>query len=308
MPELAPPGVVIGKLTTDAATACGLPAGLPVVCGLGDGQAAGLGAGITQPGLTYLNLGTAVVSGTCTATYLVDRAFRTTCSGIPGTYFLETVLLGGTYTVMWFIERCGTEFPASSFQPPTTAEEAWEQAIANLPPGADGLLLVPYWNSAMNPYWDAAASGIVVGWRGTHDRRHFYRAILEGIAFEQRLHTEGVEAATRQRVKGFVAMGGGSSSPLWCQIVADVTGKLVYRCETAEASALGAGILAAGAVGIHRGTVEAAAAMTRITPQPFEPDAGCHAIYTRLYEEVYRHLFPALQRYLDRLTELTQET
>jgi sugar (pentulose or hexulose) kinase len=170
------------------------------------------------------------------------------------------------------------------------------------------LMLVPYWNSAMNPYWDAAASGIVVGWRGIHTRAHLYRAILEGIAFEQRLHTEGVETALGQSVESYVAMGGGAKSERWLQIVADVTGKSVYRAMTTEAAALGAGILAATGAGLFPDVRAAAEAMTRIAPDPLLPDDARHEVYSRLYAEVYQHLFPALQPYLKRLTALAENT
>ena len=101
----------------------------------------------------------------------------------------------------------------------------------------------------MNPYWDAGASGIVVGWRGIHGPAHLYRAILEGIAFEQRLHLRGVEAALDRPVERLLAVGGGARSRLWRQIIADVTGRPVYHADAPEASALGAGILAAAATG-----------------------------------------------------------
>ena len=288
----------------------GLPAGLPVVAGAGDGQAGGLGVNITRPGQAYLNLGTAVVSGTYSSTYITDRAFRTMYGALPGSYSLETVLLGGTYTISWFVEqianyelRIATDEGQVPDNHPTT-EMFYDEAVAGIAPGAEGLMLVPYWNSAMNPYWDAAASGIVVGWRGIHTRAHLYRAILEGIAFEQRLHTEGVEAALGHGVEGYVAMGGGTRSARWCHIIADVTGKPVYRADTPEAAALGAGILAAAGAGLFTNVTAAAQMMTHINPRPIQPDARRHGLYTRLYEDVYRHLFPALQPALDRLTHL----
>jgi xylulokinase len=303
LPEAYPPGSILGEVSQEAADACGLPAGLPVVASVGDGQAAALGANITQPGQAYLNLGTAIVSGTYTESYTANRAFRTMNGGIPGTYLLETVLLGGTYIVSWFVNQFAN-VDASALGLGLAPEEVLEAAARKVPAGALGLMLVPYWNSVMNPYWDAAASGIVVGWRGIHDRRHLYRAILEGIAFEQRLHTSGVEAATSQQIDSFVTMGGGSRSPLWCQIVADITGKPVYRSASAEATALGAGILAAAAAGLHPSVQEAARAMTRIEGTSFRPDGERHVFYSRLYDEVYCHVFQALRGYLDRLTEI----
>jgi len=300
LPEAFAPGAILGQVTPAAAYKCGLPAGLPVVAGLGDGQAAGLGAGVTDDRTAYLSLGTSVVSGTCAARYITDRAFRVLTSGLPDTFLVETAILSGSYIVKWFVERFGT--------PELGNESAFEAAIQAVPPGAHGLLLVPYWNSAMGPYWDAAASGIVAGWRGVHDRAHVYRATLEGIAFEQRLSTGGVEAATGQRVERLIATGGGANSAAWLRIMADVLGKPVHRSATSETAALGAGILAASAAGLYSNVNEATDAMTRTEPVPVEPDARRHEFYTQLYEQVYRHLFPALQPYLHRLTELAEQS
>jgi len=302
MPLAFPPGTLIGEVTPSAAALTGLPAGLEVIAGLGDGQAGGLGANVTRPGEAYLNLGTAVVSGTLTSAYLTERTFRTHYAGLPGAYSLETVILGGTYTNRWFAEQ----FAAHLAPPGISPEEALDEQAQGVPPGAAGLLLVPYWNTVLNPYWDASASGIVVGWRGVHQPAHLYRAILEGIAFEQRLATEGVEQSTGQPVERFIAFGGGAHSQLWRQIIADVTGKPVYRAHAPEATALGAGILAAAAAGWYASPALAAQAMTRRLPGCEAPDAQNQAVYERLYQQVYRHLYPALQPLLERLTQLTE--
>jgi sugar (pentulose or hexulose) kinase len=182
-----------------------------------------------------------------------------------------------------------------------------DAAASKVPAGAQGLMLVPYWNSAMNPYWDAAASGIVVGWTGSHHQQHMYRAILEGTAFEQRLHTIGVEQALGRPIERYIAVGGGAHNDLWCQIIADVTGKPVYRTRSLEAAALGAGILAASAAGLFPDIRQAAQSMVHIDSEFFTPDPARHRYYSQLYEEVYIHLFPALQTHLDRLTEITAD-
>lgn len=299
-PDAVPTGEVIGRLLPEAARICGLPPGIPLIAGLGDGQAAGLGVNITQPGEAYLNLGTAVVSGTFSQKYLYDPAFRTMVSGIPGAYILETVLLGGAYTINWFLEKfCGQP---GQVMP---SEKDIEKEALRVPPGSNGLILVPYWNSAMNPYWDAAASGIIVGWRGIHGLPHLYRAILEGIAFEQRLHTDGVENALGQKIDTFIAVGGGSRSRAWCQIIADITRKTVVRANTSEATALGAGILAAAACGWYPNSQAAAQAMTRLSPGKFRPDPNRAAFYDRMFQDVYKSLYPALQPYLTRLADFS---
>ncbi len=301
--ELVPVGQEIGRVTAEAAAATGLPQGLPVIAGLGDGQSAGLGANITTPDRAYLNLGTCIIGGFFSPAYVYDLAFRTMNAPLPGAYFLEHALKGGVFTIAWFVEKFAHDLRQANL--PLVPEEILEAAAAKLPPGSAGLMLVPYWNNVMNPYWDPAATGIVVGWTGAHGREHFYRAILEGIAFEQRLAGDAVMKATGVPLREYVTMGGGSKSALWCQIMADVTRVPIVRAETAEATCLGAGILAATAAGWYPDIHTAASAMTR-TGRRFDPRPDVAAEYDELYGEVYVHLFPALQPYVDRLTELTR--
>ena len=299
VPELVEPGSVIGSVTEAAARHCGLASGLPVIAGAGDGQAAGLGAGIVGPGRAYLNLGTAIVSGVLTEDYAIDPAFRTLYAATPGSYFLETDLKGGTFTLSWLAEKW---LRANDID---RALAELESRAAALPPGSDGLMLVPYWNAVMNPYWDDDATGIAVGWHGAHEPAHLYRAILEGIAFEQRLHSSGVEKASCQTIREFVVMGGGSKSALWRQIIADTLGKPIVRAASPEATSLGAGILAAVAAGLHPDLKSAIAVMTR-TGDVVEPGPS-QALYERLYSDVYLSLYPALQKSLARLAALRRD-
>jgi len=291
LPTTTAPGNIIGYLTAEAAKNCNLPEGLPLIAGLGDGQAAGLGANITQAGQAYLSLGTSVVSGTFTEEYLTSRAFRTMLS-FPGAYSLETVLLGGTYTIEWFRQNFAAGYSLEDLEP----------EAAKIASGSDGLIVVPYWNSVMNPYWDASASGITLGWRGHHGTAHLYRAILEGIAFELRLHFEGVETALQRDIEQLTLMGGGSQSDLWCQMIADITGKTIHRATIPEATALGAGILAAVGVGIYPNFLRAAETMTRPPETEFIPDQMNHAQYTKVFQQIYIKIYPALQDILQQLS------
>jgi xylulokinase len=301
-PEAFPPGQVIGQVSQSASMESGLPRGLPIVAGIGDGQAAGLGSMVINSETAYLSLGTSVVSGYYAPDYQVSKKFRTMYGGVESSYFFETVILGGAYTISWFIEKVlGNQIQEQDSN--QAAIEFLEKESLTVPAGAQGLLLIPYWNSAMNPYWDTKASGVIVGLRGHHGIGHIYRAILEGIAFEQRLHTTGVEHELGKKMKKFVVAGGGANSDFWCQIIADVTGKPVQRVLDREATALGAGILAASAAGIYSGTQEAACAMVHFDDSIFHPDETRNQIYTRLYEEVYRHIYPALRQRLPFLAD-----
>ena len=256
-----------------------------------------------EPGNAYLSLGTSVVSGSFSPNYQISKEFRTMYGGIENTFLLETVILGGAYTISWFLDEVirGSEHELSGNQ---LTEDHLETEAQKTPAGAQGLLLVPYWNSAMNPYWDEKASGMLVGLRGIHGRGHIYRAILEGIAFEQRLHINGVENTLGTNIEKFIVVGGGAQSDLWCQIIADVTGKPVQRGVETEAAALGAGILAASASGIYPHPRAAAQGMVHLEEVIFEPDEDHHRLYTDLFEGVYRHLYPALRERLGKLADI----
>lgn len=291
---LVRPGLVIGTVVAEGT---GLPAGIPLVAGAGDGQSAGLGAGIVAPGRAYLNLGTAVVSGVLSTSYLVDPSFRTLYAASGEGFFLESDLKGGTFTLTWLAEKwCDARSPTDV----TRVLGELERSAATIPAGSNGLVLVPYWNGVMNPYWDDDASGVVVGFTGSHGPAHLYRAILEGIAFEERLHVDAIEKASGQRIEEMLVMGGGSRSDLWCQLLADVLERPIVRCKSSEATALGAGILAAISTGMHSDLASSVRAMTG-TGKRFLPGSDA-ARYADLMRDVYAGLYPALRETLGALS------
>lgn len=300
MPHVMPPGAVIGQVNRVASKATGLPVGLPVASGIGDGQAGGLGMNISRPGVAYLALGTSVISGVYSGRYAVSPAFRTMCGGIPGTHMLETVLLGGTYTVDWLLKTLLGRSPSTAAR----LRFQLDNSLDLIPPGAEGLVVIPYWNSAMTPYWDSSASGIILGLRGYHRREHIYRAILEGIALELRLHYEGVETELGEHIQQLVVMGGGAQNGRWCQIIADVTGKTVARAERVEAAALGAGMLAAAAGGLYPDVAAAAEAMAPEILDSFQPDSRNYRFYSDEFSQVYRPLYPAIRNEMNALARL----
>lgn len=289
--RLVAPGSKVGGLTPAVASKLGLPAGLAVIAGAGDGQSAGLGCNVTQPGRAYLNLGTGAVSGVHGEDYHHDTAYRTMGGPIPGSYIFETFIGGGTQNVVWFVENfAAVEKAAAQSQ---SVEQILETAAAAIAPGAEKLLCLPYWTGAMTPYWDGHARGAFVGLSGLHGKAHMYRAILEGIALEQRFLTTGVEDATAMPIDEILMLGGGSRSPVWCQIIADVMGRKVKLVREQESTALGAGIHAAAAVGLYPDLRSAANAMTGIERE-YSPRPEIHAAYAPVFE-AYRSLYPGLK-------------
>lgn len=303
-PAVHAPGTVLGTLRRNVAELLGLTAGLPVIAGLGDGQAAGLGVGITRPGEAYLNLGTGIVSGTFSDVYRTDRAFRTMTGGVPGTWLIETFFGGGTFNVTWFTERF-SGIGAQPFGLDLSPESILEAAAANLPAGAEGLLALPYLTGVLTPYWDSNARGVLFGLGPHHGKAHFYRAILEGLALEQRLSTTGAEAAMGTRTGRFRLMGGGTRSRLWCQILADVLERPVEIAHESEATCLGAGMLAAAGAGLFP-TIQAAADAMSLGGQVYDPNLAQASRYSRLYD-VYKDIYPALRTQFTRLKEVVDD-
>ncbi len=290
VPRLIPAGQVAGFLSRQLSRRVCLPDNMPIVATAGDGQAAALGAQILGLDRAYLNLGTAVVAGTVAPDFRIDRAYRTMGGALPGTYLLESDLKGGTFTIDWLRDTVlGGRLPIDDL----------ERQAAAVPPGAAGLILVPYLATVMDPYWDDDASGLLVGLRGEHGPGHLMRAAMEGVALEEKLHFRAIEQATNTRIEAVHILGGGSQSNLWCQIMADVLDRPVRRTMSQEATSLGAAMLAATTAG-HFGSAREAAEAMGGTAEEFVP--GADAVrYGRLFDDVYAGLYPALRDSLGRL-------
>ena len=296
LPKLHRPGEVMGEVSATAARLTGLKAGTPVVAGGGDGQCAGAGANTFLAGRAYVNLGTAAVSGSFGKTYAVDRCFRSMVAVAEEGYSFETAIRTGTFLVNWMVERLFNVSPARN---PSIFKALEEEAKAS-PIGARGLVLVPYWSGCMTPYWDSAARGVIAGLSGNHNRGDVYRALLEGVALEQAMMTNQVADATSP-ITHFAAVGGGSRSDLWCQILADASARDVKRLETAEASALGAAMAAAKGVGWYKSMSAASAAMSGKPSKTFRPRTKDSRRYQELLS-IYAELWPRISEWNQKLT------
>jgi sugar (pentulose or hexulose) kinase len=300
LPKLVRPGQKIATLTETAAKATGLPRDVVVVAGGGDGQCAGSGANVFETGRAYLNLGTAVVSGSFGEAYAYDPAFRTMKAIAETGYIYESCLRTGTFLVNWMVEQLFNIDPARNPQ----IFKTLEAEAAGSPIGANGLALVPYWSGSMTPYWDPHARGVIAGLTASHRRGDIYRALLEGVALEQAMVTERIARVT-QPIEHFVAIGGGAASDLWCQIIADATGRKVVRSTTVEASSLGAAAAAATGVGWYASVMAAARAMTGDLTKTFTPDSRARARYAEL-AAIYADLWPSLSKWNARMAAFAQ--
>ena len=223
------------------------------MAGGGDGQASGLGTGTLGGGRAYLNLGTAAVSGVWGRQFATSHAFRTLTSLSGEGYIFELCLRTGAYLTDWSVKNLFGADPAAD----PAIYQRLEAEAAQVPPGADGILLLPYWSGTMAPFWDPDAGGAVVGLRTGHGRGHYWRAMLEGVALDCAMGYGAIEAATGEPVSELLTIGGGAKSALMRRIVADATGRPVQVSSTLEASCLGAAMLAASGAGWYATPAEA---------------------------------------------------
>jgi xylulokinase len=275
--------VVTGEVSATAAEAIGLRTGTPVVAGGGDQAANAVGVGAVRPGVVALSLGTSGVVFATTDSPIHDPAGRVHafCHAVPGRWHLMTVMLSAAGSLRWFRDALA----------PGVAYGDLTNAAGEVPPGSDGLLFLPYLTGERSPHPDPLARGAFVGLTIAHDRRHLTRAVLEGVAFGLRDGLDQMIAAGMPAPAQIRASGGGTASPVWRQILADVLGAEIATVSTTEGAAYGAALLAAVGAGWHT-TVEAAADSLVVATQVAAPGDDV-ALYREAHAR-YREMYPAL--------------
>ena len=252
---LAPPGARIGAVTEAGAAETGLRPGTPVFAAGGDGQCAGLGVDAARPGVVYLNLGTAIITGAWSADPRPRLSWRTMTSPTGEGYFLEGCQRAGAFFVNWFVDTLA----GGRDQPDVFAR--LEAEAASLPVGSEGVTVSPYLSGCMDPHWDPDARAAFLGLAPHHGLGHLYRASLEALTLESARCVAAMDAAGMGPER-IVAVGGGAASALWRGMIADATGLPLSVSRSVEASSLGAAMAAAAGLGWHASLPEAAAAMS----------------------------------------------
>ncbi|MFK7764580.1 MAG: FGGY-family carbohydrate kinase [Roseobacter sp.] len=302
MPALHHPGSVIGHVTPDAAELTGLPEGLPVVAGGGDGQCAATGTGTVEPGIAYMNLGTALVAGCYSQDYADDQAFRTEFAVSDKGYIYETLLKAGTFLIDWMTEQMARVKKEDQ----VAFLNVLEQEARQSPIGAGGLMVLPYWQGSMTPNWDSDARGVIAGLSGSTQTGDIYRALLEGFALDTAQALDKARKATGRRLNKVVAIGGGSSSDLFLTIMADALNVQVLKADVREASSLGAAMAAALGAGWYPTLSAASLAMKGEIVKTVEPDPERVKRYQALREH-YEKLWPLLSDWNAELRRLTED-
>lgn len=278
LPKIVESTAIVGGLCKKYADLLNLPQGVPIVSGAGDFPAASVGAGICESGQTGDIAGTASIFFACLDEWKPDPSgvIRTLKSPIPGMR-LSFGFVNGGGCLRWFRDVFyGKEKEIGNIY------KYLDKKIEDIPIGCNGLGFYPYIGGKhSNPDYGGAWIGI----QWEHQREHFYRAMLESIAFEYRFYTQSIkEILDIKEFKEIRGLGGGSVSSIWNQLKADVLGMPYITLEQQECSLLGSAIVAGYAIGAYSDIAETSKRMNQTVKRMVVNQEN-----QRLYNEKYQH-------------------
>jgi len=295
-------GRVVGQTTSEVAGLTGLPAGVPVVAGGHDQCCACLAMGMTGPGKVMLATGTAwVITGIVETPALADIPQRMDLNPhvITQRWTVSQLLGGFGATVDWWLQQAWQAPDPERVLDQKLLYAHLDDALPSSPPGSRGLLFLPLSGPAQvavgEPGDDRPGGshppGGFIGLTLAHTRADMSRAILEGCACEVRWALDALRAAGMPVTELWIA-GGATRSPVWPQILADVSGVPIVLADYANWAALGAAILAGWGGGAYP-TLEAGIALFQPPVRRLAPDRSLAALYAdrfAVYQRVARAL------------------
>ncbi len=284
---------VTGTLTPEAARLLGLSTDCVVVGGAGDCAAGAVGNGIVERGVLSTSIGTSGVMFVHSDEVKIDPEGRihTFCHAVHGKWHMMGVTLAAGGSFQWFRnELCKADVALAKRQKRDVYDLLTEEAAAT-PKGAEGLLFLPYLSGERTPHADPDARGCFVGLTMAHTRGHVIRSIMEGVAYSMR-DSLAIFEELGVPIRQIRASGGGSRSPQWRQIQADVFGRKVVTINSEEGPAYGVALLAAVGAGAFKDVREACGATIRVVSET-PPDRKAKRCYDRafpVYQQLYRSL------------------
>lgn len=290
LPDLVESVEISGYVTDKAAKELGLNAGTPVVGGAGDNAAAAIGVGVIKDKTGFTTIGTSGVVFVHSSKPSTDPKGRvhTFCSAVPNEWHLMGVTLSAGSSLQWFRNRFCQEEQAEADRLGVDVYQIMDKEAAGISPGSDKLIFLPYLSGERTPHLDPDARGAFFGLSTIHDKAHFIRAILEGVAFSLNdclsiLRDLNVDAET------MMLTGGGAASPLWQKIIADVFQCQMNTCKSNQGPSLGAAILAGVGSGIFNDLEDGCNKVVRIK-NSLEAQSSSYEKYYQVYKDLYKSL------------------
>lgn len=290
-----------GCVTAKAAVETGIPVGTPVAVGTADALAEAVAAGAVSNGDLMVMYGTTLFLIQTTASYRPQRDLWASAHLQPGAAILAAGMSTSGALLTWFRDEFAHDLLASEAQTGNSAYARLAQEAAATPPGADGLITLPYFSGERTPINDVTAKGLFFGLTLSHRRAHLYRSCMEGIAYGLRHNIEvmGEAAAAPQRL---IAIGGGAQDALWLQICSDVTGLPQDVPQRTIGAAYGDAYIAGMAAGLFS-DYGALRDSWVIIDRRIQPNLAAKATYDALYL-IYRDLYRDNREHMRRLSRL----
>ncbi len=287
-PPLLDSPQVAGTLRAEAAAELGLPAGITIVAGCSDQPAQAIGNGLIEPGRSAVTTGS---GGQVFTPFRMEGLLKTDPRlhvfnhAAPGMGYVLGAILAAGLNLRWLRGITGLDGRADAY--PTFSAEA-----ADVAPGADGLIYLPYLSGERTPHMDPLARGAFIGLSYHHTRGHLARAVMEGVAFALRQALE-LSLALGGNAETIIVSGGGVESDVWRQIQADVFQRPLVQSVLKEQASVGAAILAGVGAGVYADLREACDHTARYGATTL-PDQTHVERYNALYQE-YGALYPKLR-------------
>lgn len=294
LPKAIPSTDVVGELTPQAAEELGLREGIPVVSGGGDAPCATVGSGAISPGRMHLYLGTSawVAAVIPEFSLLAEGLMPNACCDENNNALLgEMDNAGGC--LKWFHEQLlSREDEEAAARDGLTIFQYMDRLADPVPPGSDGLIFLPWMWGERAPVEDDNVRGGFTSLALNHTKGHMIRAVLEGVGYHLRWIFSAVEKTGITQKEANV-IGGGATTAIWLQILADITGvKLLQVEDPLDACARGAAMTAAVGLGFYKDFTEVEQAI-KMTGKEFTPNPEHRVLYDNAYAQ-FRSLYPPL--------------
>jgi gluconokinase len=289
LPEAVSSDSIIEGLLENVARDLGLPPDIRFIAGASDGCLAQLGSNALEKGHATLTIGTSGAVRMAIDQPVTDVQGRLfTYILTPGYFVTGGAINNGGVVLQWYLDS----FLQTVSDKPLQVDAGLQQALST-PPGAEGLLCLPYLHGERAPVWDGHAKGTFIGVQPHHTTWHFLRALLEGMAFGLLSITEALEE-TAGKVEKISVSGGFTHSPEWVQLMADVFQRPMYLRHESDASAMGAVLLGFQALKLST-------SFTAVEEKVFSPAAehaevykNAYAVHGKLYAAL-KDIFPVIQ-------------
>lgn len=288
-------GVILDcKIKPELCSELNLKPDIKLISSAMDQMTAAVGAGNLEPGIITETTGTGMCVAAVSRSPDFSNPGRITIYRhiYPKSYLIIPVSMTAGLVLKWFKDEFCADLAAEAAEKGASVYALIDEIVSGVPALSRGLTLVPYLNGVLQPDNNPGARGVFFGAGLDTGRPEFLRSILEGIGYMLKENIELIEELTGIKANEIRSLGGGAKSRIWRQIKADINGVPIAGMTESECTALGAGILAAVALGIFPDAAAAAAASNEVSKR-FKPDAARAEQYRegyRKYRAIYQHV------------------